>query len=121
MIVSYGERMSCVIASRILGVPVLDSRSFIRTQSRFGKHVLDAETTSSLLHAAFGPLEQANTVVVPGFIASDSNAQVTNLGRGGSDYTAAIIAAELGAEILEIWTDVDGFMTATRESWPTPG
>jgi aspartokinase/homoserine dehydrogenase 1 len=112
MIVSYGERMSCVIASRILGVPVLDSRSFIRTQSRFGKHVLDAETTSSLLHAAFGPLEQANTVVVPGFIASDSNAQVTNLGRGGSDYTAAIIAAELGAEILEIWTDVDGFMTA---------
>ena len=65
-----------------------------------------------MLHAAFGPLEQANTVVVPGFIASDSNAQVTNLGRGGSDYTAAIIAAELGAEILEIWTDVDGFMTA---------
>lgn len=51
--------------------------------------------------------------VVPGFISKDKNTdETTNLGRGGSDYTAAIIAAALDAEVLEIWTDVDGFMTA---------
>ena len=64
-----------------------------------------------MVKAGFNPLPRI--AVVPGFIASDkSNGDVTNLGRGGSDYTAAILATALDASQLEIWTDVDGFMTA---------
>ncbi|MDE5958655.1 MAG: aspartate kinase, partial [Muribaculaceae bacterium] len=115
LIVSYGERMSCVIVSNMLSDAALCySPDFIRTRSRFGKHVLAQESTSRLIAEIVAPeLKRHRTIVVPGFIARDDDSgKITNLGRGGSDYTAAIIAAELGAEILEIWTDVDGFMTA---------
>lgn len=114
MIESYGERMSCIIVSRMLRSAALcDSLEFIRTKDRFAKHVLDQETTSRLIAEKVAPaLAQESVVVVPGFISRDSEGRITNLGRGGSDYTAAILAAELGADTLEIWTDVDGFMTA---------
>lgn len=112
IIVSYGERMSStIIASIIEGIKLYDSRQFIRTVNNNGKDVLDDVETARLIAEAFaGATERVS--LVPGFISSDHNGIITNLGRGGSDYTAAILAANLGAEVLEIWTDVDGFMTA---------
>ena len=112
IIVSYGERLSSAIISRIIdGARLMDSRYFIKTLDQFGKHVLDNELTQKLVHATFDNLDE-KVVVVPGFISTDAAGDITNLGRGGSDYTAAILAAALDAEALEIWTDVDGFMTA---------
>lgn len=111
-IVSYGERMSSYIISNIIdNARLYDSRSFIRTVNRNGKDVLDDVATRDLIHAAFLGHEET-VAIVPGFISSDSQGNITNLGRGGSDYTAAILAANLGARVLEIWTDVNGFMTA---------
>lgn len=115
LIVSYGERMSCIIVCKMLSDAVLCySPDFIRTRLSYGKHMLAAEATARLISENVAPeLSRSHTIVVPGFIARDENSgKITNLGRGGSDYTAAILAAELGAEVLEIWTDVDGFMTA---------
>lgn len=112
IIVSYGERMSCVIVSRIIdNARLYDSRTFIKTEKQFGKHILDNEATSEAIHRIFDG-NDSDVVVVPGFISSDAKGDITNLGRGGSDYTAAILAATLDANTLEIWTDVDGFMTA---------
>lgn len=111
-IVSYGERLSSLIASTLVkGSKWYDSREFIKTIDKNGKHVLDAELTTELVTKTFSELPRIS--LVPGFISSDRDSkEITNLGRGGSDYTAAIIAAALNAEVLEIWTDVDGFMTA---------
>lgn len=112
IIVSYGERLSSVIISRVIdGAVHLDSRNFIKTEKKWDKHVLDNEATQTLIHDVFDRLDY-KVALVPGFIASDAEGNVTNLGRGGSDYTAAILAAALDADVLEIWTDVDGFMTA---------
>lgn len=113
IIVSYGERMSSLIISHIIdGARLVDSRDFIKTLDHHGKHVLDDVETSRLIAETFVDYKSAPVTIVPGFISTDAQGNVTNLGRGGSDYTAAILAAELGAEVLEIWTDVDGFMTA---------
>lgn len=112
-IVSYGERLSAnIVANLIKNAVLFDSRDFIKTaHKRNGKHVLDSELTNKLVCETFKELPRIS--VVPGFISKDKNTrETTNLGRGGSDYTAAIIAAALNAEVLEIWTDVDGFMTA---------
>ena len=111
-IVSYGERLSSLIVSTLVkGSKWYDSREFIKTVDKNGKHVLDAELTTELVIKTFSELPRIS--LVPGFISSDRDSkEITNLGRGGSDYTAAIIAASLNAEVLEIWTDVDGFMTA---------
>lgn len=111
-IVSYGERLSSLIVSTLVkGSKWYDSREFIKTVDKNGKHVLDAELTTELVVKTFSELPRIS--LVPGFISSDRHSkEITNLGRGGSDYTAAIIAAALNAEVLEIWTDVDGFMTA---------
>lgn len=111
-IVSYGERLSSsIIAHVIKGAKLYDSRRFIKTVKQFNKHIVDFEETNKLIKATFESLPQV--ALVPGFISSSrENDEVTNLGRGGSDYTAAILAAVLNASILEIWTDVDGFMTA---------
>ena len=112
-IVSYGERLSSNIVSTLVkGSRWMDSRNFIKTTtSPNGKTVLDSELTNHLVKAAFK--DMARVTLLPGFISSDKDSgETTNLGRGGSDYTAAIIAADLDAEILEIWTDVNGFMTA---------
>jgi len=111
-IVSYGERLSSAIMAGVLeGSALCDSREFIKTKRYFSKHNVDFERTNTLVHKVFSGLPKIS--VVPGFIATDvETGDVTNLGRGGSDYTAAILAAALDARILEIWTDVDGFMTA---------
>ncbi len=112
IIVSYGERLSSVIISRIIKeAQHYDSRNFIKTEKQFGKHILDNDTTQKYIHATFDN-NNFKVAVVPGFISSDESGNITNLGRGGSDYTAAILAATLNASVLEIWTDVDGFMTA---------
>ena len=118
-IVSYGERLSShIVATLINGGQRLNSRHFIKTVRKQGKHVLDADLTATLVREAFEPIfsntSAGKTIpVVPGFISKDRDTgETTNLGRGGSDYTAAIIAAALDADVLEIWTDVDGFMTA---------
>ena len=112
IVVSYGERLSSVIISYIIeDARHFDSREFIKTESQFGKHILNNELTQSLIHDTFDGCDY-KVAIVPGFIASNSNGDITNLGRGGSDYTAAILAATLDASVLEIWTDVDGFMTA---------
>lgn len=113
LVVSFGERMSCVIVTAMIPEAVLaHSLDYIRTRRHFGKSVLDQEETSTLINVKFRELKGKKIIVVPGFIAKDSDGRISNLGRGGSDYTAAILAAELGADELEIWTDVDGFMTA---------
>lgn len=111
-IVSYGERLSSYIVTALIpGAVRKNSRDFIRTEKKNGKHTLDSELTYRLVRESFNDLPRIS--IVPGFIGRDRKSmETTNLGRGGSDYTAAIIAAALNAEILEIWTDVDGFMTA---------
>ncbi|MDR1555460.1 MAG: bifunctional aspartate kinase/homoserine dehydrogenase I [Tannerellaceae bacterium] len=111
-IVSYGERISSLIVSNVVrGAQLFDSRRFIKTIKQFSKHIVDFELTNQLIKQTFSPLPGVS--VVSGFISSSrENGEVTNLGRGGSDYTAAILATALDASVLEIWTDVDGFMTA---------
>lgn len=112
VVVSYGERLSSVIVTSIIdGAVHYDSQKFIITRKQYGKHILDSEETTRLIHQYFDNA-YFKIAVVPGFISSDKNGDTTNLGRGGSDYTAAILAATLDADSLEIWTDVDGFMTA---------
>lgn len=111
-IVSYGERLSSLIVSNVIqDARLFDSRKFIKTIRQFNKHIVDFELTHQLIQQTFNPLPKIS--LVPGFISSSTdNGEVTNLGRGGSDYTASILATALDARVLEIWTDVDGFMTA---------
>ena len=117
-IVSYGERLSShIVTALITGATRLDSRDFIKTEQKRGKHVLDSELTNKLVISNFlssnSERLKSSPIVVPGFISADEHSgEITNLGRGGSDYTASIIAAALDADSLEIWTDVNGFMTA---------
>ncbi len=112
VIVSYGERMSSFIITQVIdGAELAYSPEFIKTKAAFDKHIVDFPETERLVKAKFAAFPKVS--VCPGFVATDvEGGHVTNLGRGGSDYTAAILAATLGAEVLEIWTDVDGFMTA---------
>lgn len=109
-VVSYGERLSSLIVAQLIDDIVLfDAREFIKTEH--GRHTIDSEKTDRLIRETFSDMPHRS--LVQGFIASDTaTGEVTNLGRGGSDYTAALIAASLNADVLEIWTDVDGFMTA---------
>ena len=112
-IVSYGERISSRIVTALIdGAVRYNSRQFIKTEVKHSKHILANEETDRLIHNFFDGSKE-RIIVVPGFIAQDKESEeITNLGRGGSDYTAAILAATLNAGYLEIWTDVDGFMTA---------
>ena len=109
---SYGERLSSnIVASLIRGSKWMDARKFIKTEKEHGRQRLDTVLTNQLVKDTFKSLPRIS--IVPGFIAEDRDTgDITNLGRGGSDYTASILAAALDAEVLEIWTDVDGFMTA---------
>lgn len=113
-IVSYGERLSSLIVSKVIkNARLYDSTEFIKTEKQFIHHIPDLELSNNLIREAFADLALDEVAVVPGFIASSrDNNDITNLGRGGSDYTASIIAAAVDASMLEIWTDVDGFMTA---------
>lgn len=111
-IVSYGERISSrIVAALVKDAEWYDSRSFIKTEVKGGKNCLATELTNRLVKGNWQTIPKVS--LVGGFISSDAESgEVTNLGRGGSDYTASIIAAVLDAGVLEIWTDVDGFMTA---------
>ncbi len=118
-IVSYGERLSShIVATLIEGAQWYDSREFIKTEFKHGKHLLDSELTNSLVRHTFRQIP--HVALIPGFISTDKKSgEITNLGRGGSDYTASIVAAALDAEVLEIWTDVNGFMTADPRVIPS--
>ena len=111
-IVSYGERISTRIVSTLIeGSEWFDSREFLKTEVKQGRKRLATEITNKLVKQNWKTIP--NISVVGGFISTDAESgEITNLGRGGSDYTASIIAAALDASVLEIWTDVDGFMTA---------
>ena len=117
-IVAYGERLSSLICTALIaGATHLDARCFIKTRQEGAKQVVDFEQTNALIRKTFEGVR--GIAVTGGFIATDSQSGVTtNLGRGGSDYTAALIAAALDAEALEIWTDVDGFLTADPTEVP---
>ncbi|WP_108821467.1 bifunctional aspartate kinase/homoserine dehydrogenase I [Dysgonomonas sp. Marseille-P4361] len=111
-IVSYGERLSLLIISYALSdFEVLNATQLIKTDSAFGKHTPDMDLSHKLIAEAFA--NSSRKVLVAGFISTcKTTGEITNLGRGGSDYTAAIFASALDANILEIWSDVDGFMSA---------
>ncbi|MGH1365656.1 MAG: bifunctional aspartate kinase/homoserine dehydrogenase I [Calditrichia bacterium] len=114
-ITSFGERFSCLIISRALqriNVPAeyADARELIRTDDQFGAAQVDREITDRQIVAY---LKDNNSLpIVTGFIASTAKGETTTIGRGGSDYTAAIFGAALSANEVQIWTDVDGVMTA---------
>lgn len=113
LVVSYGERMSSVIVAGLLqNAEHHDSLEIMRTERWFNKDIADRKLTEANIKAEYAlPLQR--TAVMGGFISRDKDTgEITNLGRGGSDYTAALVAAALDAESLEIWTDVDGFMTS---------
>ncbi len=117
LVLSFGERLSASIVARCLeGAHFIDARELIRTDSQFGDTTVDIGVTNMAVMERFKDLKQLT--VLPGFIASDQEGETTTLGRGGSDYTAALLAAALGASVLEIWTDVDGFMTADPKIVP---
>lgn len=117
-IVSYGERISSnIVATLIEDAQWYNSLEFIKTKKKQGKNLFSNTISAPLIQETFKKFVEGKSghsvCLVPGFISTDSvTGEVTNLGRGGSDYTAAIIAATLDARVLEIWTDVSGFMTA---------
>ncbi|MGE5107233.1 MAG: bifunctional aspartate kinase/homoserine dehydrogenase I [Sphingobacteriales bacterium] len=115
-IVSYGELMSSQIISAAFSLNAvanvwLDSRNVIKTNSNYSFAAVDFALTNKKVSEFVAAIKD-NLIVAPGFIASDNNNITTTLGRGGSDYTAAIFAATVSANVLEIWTDVSGMMTA---------
>lgn len=114
-ILSSGELISSSIITSYLNsegldVKFQDSREVIRTDTTFGGAVVNFDVTNSLLKKASKNFP--GTIIMPGFISSTDDGETTTLGRGGSDYTAAIVAGALKSKVLEIWTDVDGLMTA---------
>ncbi len=115
-VVSYGEWLSSYILSGALQAREAphvwaDSRQLIRTDSFFGHAKVDMAVTRELLQD-FMRRNAAQLYIMPGFVASDASGITTTLGRGGSDYTAALVASALDASVVEIWTDVSGMMTA---------
>lgn len=128
LIISYGERCSAYMVSKIAEQffpesKYVDSREFLKTDSRFGNAQVDLSLTEDLVKSFFN--ENAGKMLfVTGFIASDEKGRATTLGRGGSDYTAAILGSILDAERIEIWTDVEGMLTAdpriVKKAFPLP-
>ncbi len=115
LIMSFGERLSAYIIKDFItqsGIPAayLDARKIIVTDDNFGAAKINFETTNKKIVDYFK--EHPELQIVTGFISSNNKNQITTLGRGGSDYTAAVLGAALDAEEIEIWTDVDGMMTA---------
>jgi aspartokinase/homoserine dehydrogenase 1 len=113
---SYGEKLSSIIiagAFQDKGYPAVwkDSRELIQTNSAFTAAAVDFPVTNEKIKAYFNTSKHS-IYILPGFIAADAKGATTTLGRGGSDYTAAIYAAALDVENLEIWTDVSGMMTS---------
>jgi aspartokinase/homoserine dehydrogenase 1 len=121
-VLGFGERLSSLFISRYLHAELIDSLSVICTDKSHGHANVDFKVTYELISQKCAGLKK--TAVAPGFISSAPDGTMTTLGRGGSDYTAALFAAALNAEKLEIWTDVDGFMTADprviSKAYPIP-
>ncbi len=116
-IICTGEMLLSYILSKLIDdCQLINIKNYIKTNSDFGKAKVNFTHTNSLLCYRFRTIKK--TAIVPGFIASSDRNETTTLGRGGSDYTAAIIAAALDAKRLEIWTDVNGFMTADPKKVP---
>jgi aspartate kinase len=117
-IVSFGERLSSVIvtaafAARGIAAELVDSRQFVVTDKQFTRAAPDMAATRQRARDVLLPVIESNCVAIAqGFIGATADGVTTTIGRGGSDYSAAIIGAALGAEAIEIWTDVDGLMTA---------
>ena len=116
IVAGFGELLSSQIIATALKQKVSnssfkDSRELIKTDNNFGKASVNFTETNTLINNYFKNNNQQVTIF-PGFIASSVDGNTTTLGRGGSDYTAAIIAAAINAEVLEIWTDVNGMFTA---------
>ncbi len=110
-IVGLGERMSSHIVAKYIPDAVwINSADYLRTDSNFGKANVNFKVTNKLIKREFGDFK--GIAIAPGFVAGNDSGEYTTLGRGGSDYTAAIFSAALNVNALEIWTDVDGFMTA---------
>lgn len=115
-VLSFGERNSAFIISHFFtsqGLPAhyVDAREIIRTNKEFGNAKVNLDKSNTLINDYY--TQHSKTMnVVTGFIATDKGGLTTTLGRGGSDYTAALIAGALNAEVLEIWTDVDGVLTS---------
>ncbi len=118
LIMSFGERMSCTIFSRYLeavgvGASFVDARDCIKTNDNFGSAIVDFEKSYSLTRELVNRvIENGKIPIVTGFIASTEEGITTTLGRNGSDYTASIVGAGVGADCIEIWTDVDGVLSA---------
>ena len=115
-IISYGELLSSqIFAAKLKSLEISntwkDARELIITDSEFGAANVDFNLTNKNIQSFFFALE-TTVCILPGFVASDKNGSTTTLGRGGSDYTAAIVAAALSVSVVEIWTDVSGMMTA---------
>ena len=114
-VLSFGERNSAFIISNAMlqaGIPsaFLDARQVIKTDKTFGSAKVNFSLTNEKIEEYFS--QHPEVQVVTGFISSSKGGLTTTLGRGGSDYTAAILAAGLNAEVIEIWTDVNGVLTA---------
>ena len=115
-IVSFGELLSSFIISEFfisagMNAAFKDSRELIKTDDTYGKAAVDFESTNTNCKAYFSNTKNKITVI-PGFISSSAKGNPTTLGRGGSDYSAAVVASALDAEELQIWTDVSGMYTA---------
>ena len=115
-IMSYGELLSTTMISHYLhhkGVPNrwIDARQIIRTNHQYGNAIVDMEVTQKQVESCFAT-SPARLYIVPGFIASNEEGITTTLGRGGSDFSASLLSVCAKARILEIWTDVNGMMTA---------
>lgn len=116
-IMGFGERLSAkilthLVRSKDIESEYTDARSFIVTDSRFGNARVDEKVTYKKIRAYFNGSAATKVYVVTGFIAANKRNLSTTLGRGGSDYTAALLGAALNTELIEIWTDVNGLMTA---------
>src|SRR4030042_6202438 len=110
-VASFGELLSSLIISELIeDCELLDVRNLIKTNSDFSAAKVNFSVTNRLIKFRFKNFKK--TSIIPGFIASNERNETTTFGRGGSNYTASIFAAAMDAERLEIWTDVDGFMTA---------
>ncbi|HET6451253.1 MAG TPA: aspartate kinase, partial [Spirochaetia bacterium] len=115
LVMSFGERLSCRLAvsymcSKGHKAVLVDAREIVRTDERFGSAAVDFPTSYRLIGERLAAVD--GIAVIPGFIGSTPSGVTTTLGRNGSDYTASIIGAGAGAEVIEIWTDVDGVLSA---------
>jgi aspartokinase/homoserine dehydrogenase 1 len=115
-VLSFGECLNSYLISKVISnAQWVDARTIIKTDSRYGKAIVDIQATYEQCRRV---LQVDGHAVMAGFISSDADGGATTLGRGGSDYTAAIVAAAMRADSVEIWTDTDGFMTADPRRIP---